>query len=53
MATVSQTDVREFLRRRRDRLTAAEVEYCSKAAMERWLSSRANHFGPRPQSQAE
>jgi hypothetical protein len=43
-AAVSQTDIREFLRRRRDRLSEAEVEYCSKQAMQRWLKSPANRW---------
>ena len=47
-ATLRTSEVVEFLRHRRDRLSEAEVEYCATQAMERWLSSRANRFRPRP-----
>jgi hypothetical protein len=41
-ATVSRSDVAEFLRHRRDQLAEADIEYCATEAMERWVSSRAN-----------
>ena len=46
--SLRRSDVVEFLRHRRDRLSEAELEYCATQAMERWLSSRANRFRPRP-----
>jgi hypothetical protein len=46
-ATLRTSEVVEFLRHRRDRLSEAEVEYCVTEAMNRWLSSRANRFRSR------
>jgi len=45
-ATLGKSDVVEFLRRRRDRLSEADIEYCAAEALKRWLSSRANRFRP-------
>ena len=47
-ATLRTSEVVEFLHHRRDRPSEAELEYCATQAMERWLSSRANRFRPRP-----
>jgi hypothetical protein len=44
--TLRRSDVVEFLGRRRDQLSAGEIEYCATEALERWLSSRANRFRP-------
>jgi hypothetical protein len=44
-ATVRRSDVVEFLRRRRDPLSAADIEYCATEAMDRWLASPANRYG--------
>ena len=39
-----RSDVMVFLRRRRDRLSEAEIEHCATEALNRWLSSRANRY---------
>jgi hypothetical protein len=44
--TLSKSDVRAFLRRRRDQLSAAEIEECASEAMERWLRSPRMRFRP-------
>jgi hypothetical protein len=46
-ATVRRSDVVEFLRRRRDPLSAADIEYCATEAMNRWLASPAMRFRPK------
>jgi hypothetical protein len=38
---------RRFLRRRREQLPEADIEYRATRAMNRWLSSRANRFRSR------
>jgi hypothetical protein len=45
-ATLRRSDVVEFLRRRRDPLSAADIEYCANEAMDRQLASRANRYRP-------
>ena len=45
-ATLRRSDVVEFLRHRRDQLSAADIEYCATEAMKRWLSSPAMRFRP-------
>jgi hypothetical protein len=45
-ATLRRSDVVEFLRRRRDPLSAADIEYCATEALERWLASPANRYRP-------
>ena len=47
-APLRRSEVVEFLRRRREQLPEADIEHCATEAMERWLSSRANRFRPRP-----
>jgi hypothetical protein len=46
-ARLARSDVVAFLRRRRDQLSATDIEYCATEAMERWLSSPAMRFRPR------
>ena len=46
-ATLRRSDVVLFLRRRRDQLSEAEIEYCATEALNRWLSSRENRFRSR------
>jgi hypothetical protein len=41
-----RSDVVEFLRHRRDQLSAADIEYCATEVVNRWVSSRANRFLP-------
>jgi hypothetical protein len=41
-ATVCRNDVVVFLRRGRDRLSEADIEYCVTEALNCWLSSRTN-----------
>jgi hypothetical protein len=38
-ATLRRSDVVEFLRRRRDRLPAADIEHCATEAMDRWIAA--------------
>jgi hypothetical protein len=38
-AVVRRSDVVEFLRRRRDRLPAADIEHCATEAMDRWIAA--------------
>ena len=46
-ATLRTSEVVEFLRRRREQLREADIEYCATEAMNRWLSSRPNRFRSR------
>jgi hypothetical protein len=46
-ATLRRSDVVLFLRRRRDQLSEADIEYCATEALNRWLSSRPNRFRSR------
>jgi hypothetical protein len=46
-ATLRRSEVVEFLRRRREQLPEADIEYCATEAMNRWPSSRPNRFRSR------